>query len=124
MEKLVFLVEDNIDNSDFVEKILQHYGYTVKTFVTGQDAINYCKNNPPPLLILMDISLPDIDGLEVTQEIKKIESYKNTPIIATTASATTEMQDKVVKAGCVNMLSKPFSSSELVKMLEQYSIQE
>ncbi len=121
MEKIIFLVEDNRDNSELVERILTHYGYSIKTFEKGQDALDYCKKNPPPVLIFMDISLPDIDGLQVTKEIKKIEAYKNIPIIATTAYASIEMQEKILEAGCINMLAKPFSPSELVKMLEQYN---
>ena len=68
----------------------------------------------------MDISLPEIDGLELTKMIKELPPYAKVPIIASTAYSEKEMEEKALKAGCVNMIAKPFSPSELVKMIEQY----
>ena len=120
MAKLILVVEDNKDNSDLVDKILKHYGYDVKIIESSKEALEFCKSSPPPALILMDVSLPEMDGLELTKLIKQIPRYSQTPIVAVTAYSEKEMEEKALKAGCAGMLAKPFDPNELIKHLEQY----
>ncbi|MFC1985689.1 response regulator [Chloroflexota bacterium] len=76
-----------------------------------------------PDLIIMDMQLPKVSGLEVTKRLKHLPDFRNVPIIALTAYAMKEDKEKFVKAGCNNYLSKPFHTRELrdivVKMLQQ-----
>ncbi|MEI6242562.1 MAG: response regulator [Chlamydiota bacterium] len=120
MAKKILVVEDNKDNSLLTQKILEHYGYEVKITETGKETLDYCQSNPPPSLILMDISLPDIDGLELTKQLKKMGNYSYIPVIAVTAHSTKEMEVKILEAGCVNTLFKPYTPPEFVKMVQQY----
>ena len=121
MGKNILVVEDDKDASMLVEKILTYYKHTVKIIATSKEALEYCKKNPPPDIILMDISLPEITGLELTKMLKELPAYKDTPIIATTAYSRSEMEKQAVEAGCVGMLSKPFTPSELIKTIEDYT---
>jgi CheY-like chemotaxis protein len=120
MAKTILVVEDNQDNSLLVQKILEHYGYNVKLAENGKEALAYCKSSPPPSLVLMDISLPDIDGIELTREIKNIKAYSYIPVIAVTAHSTEEMQKKIMEGGFVNILFKPYTPPEFIKMIQQY----
>lgn len=120
MGKNILVVEDDQDASMLVDKILKYYKHTVKIIASSKEALEYCKNNPPPDIILMDISLPEITGLELTKMIKELPAYKDTPIIATTAYSRSDMEKQVVEAGCIGMLAKPFTPSELVKTIEEF----
>ena len=120
MKKTILIVEDNPDNSLLAKKVLSHYGFEIILCEDGSSALSYCQKSSPPSLILMDISIPDINGLDLTKKIRKLPSYLNVPIVAVTANATTEMQEKTLLAGCVNILLKPFTPSELIKIVEQY----
>lgn len=117
--KEILIVEDNEDNSLLAEKILQYYGF--KTVVTshGQAALQYCETHQPDL-ILMDLSLPDIDGMEVTRLLRKKESYQNVPIIALTAHAMHGMQETTQEAGLNDFLPKPFLPSDLIVLVRKY----
>jgi CheY-like chemotaxis protein len=117
MGKKILIIEDNGDNSKLMGKILGYYKYEVKIVVNGKEALEYCKSDTADL-ILADITLPDINGLELAKQIKQIGSYANTPIVAVTAHTRSEVEKEVVNAGCVNMLAKPFEPNELVKIVE------
>ena len=122
MSKLVLIVEDNRDNSAIIEKILMHYSYEVKVMSDGEEVLRYCKTNSPPALILMDISLPGMDGFEITKLIRKIRHYDLVPIVAISAYSNKETEEKALAVGCVNMIAKPFTPNELVRILERYVI--
>ncbi len=120
MTEQIIIIEDDVDNCKLMEKVISHYGYTYKFFSKGQEALFYLKSNSPPALILTDIALPDMHGVELIKQIKKSPEYANVKIVAITAHSNIEMQKQVLDAGAVNMLSKPYSPSELVKLIEQY----
>lgn len=115
----VLIVEDNPDNSFLARKILEHYGHECVIAEDGKSAIEAC-NAGSFDLILMDMSLPDKDGLSVTKEIRAIEAYSSTPIIALTAHTTELMQKQVKEGGCTAFIGKPFEPKQLKEIVEQY----
>jgi two-component system, cell cycle response regulator DivK len=119
LSKEVLIVEDNEDNSLLAEKILKYYGF--KTVVTphGTAALEYCQTHQPDL-ILMDLSLPDIDGMEVTRLLRKKVEYQYTPIIALTAHAMRGIQETTQEAGLNDFLTKPFLPNDLINIVRKY----
>src|SRR5437016_4836390 len=105
--KEVLIVEDNEDNSLLAEKILNYYGFKTVVTSNGNAALQYCETHQPDL-ILMDLSLPDIDGMEVTRLLRKKQQYQQIPIIALTAHAMGGIQETTQEAGLNDFLSKPF----------------
>ncbi len=120
MNKSILIVEDNKDHSLLAEKILKRYGYTITITETGKATLEFCKSHLPPALILMDIMLPDINGIELTKQIKKLPDYVKVPIIAVTLHAEKHIEVQIIEAGCVNILFKPYQPIELIKVVEQY----
>ncbi|MCK5226641.1 MAG: response regulator [Desulfobulbaceae bacterium] len=102
----ILIVDDNQDSRELVIKILKKSGYQLIEAVDGEDALNKVAAAPPDL-ILMDISLPKIDGHEVTRRLKGQEAYKDIPIIALTAHAMKGDKEKALAAGCAGYISKP-----------------
>lgn len=118
-KKEILIVEDNEDNSLLAEKILNYYGFHTVVTSHGNEALAYC-NTHRPNLILMDLSLPDIDGMEVTRILRKKEEYKNLPIIAISAHAMAGIQEMAQEAGLNDFLTKPFLPAELITMIRKY----
>jgi two-component system, cell cycle response regulator DivK len=117
--RLILVVEDNECNSELAEKILIHSGFKVHVSVDGDEALKFCEDNVP-VLILMDISLPTIDGLEVTRLLRKKEQFADIPIIALTAHAMAGFEEKTREAGCSEYLAKPFMPMDLVKVIKKF----
>ena len=116
--KRILYVEDNPQNHRLVRKILTAKGYAIIEAVDGpsglQTALHEC-----PDLILMDINLPGIDGLEVTRQLRQ-SAIKTTPIIALTANAMRGDREKMIESGCSEYLQKPVSSSTLIEMVQRF----
>lgn len=119
MSSKILYVEDNPQNMRLVRKILKHAGYTVVEAEDGLTGIDVAESERPDL-ILMDVNLPDIDGLEATQRIRKMPEIASIPIIALTANAMVGDREKALEAGCDGYLPKPISKSDLVKTVEEY----
>ena len=115
MSKVILVVEDDEDNSFLIDKILSNQGYEVKLAKTGNAGIEYCQDQKVDL-ILMDISLPDINGLEVTKKIRQMPGFESVPVIAITAYA---MEDAAVQAGCTSYIGKPFKPNDLVNTIKK-----
>jgi CheY-like chemotaxis protein len=115
----ILIVEDNEDNSLLAEKILNYYGF--KTVITshGNAALQYCENHHPDL-ILMDLSLPDMDGMEVTRLLRKKQQYEQIPIIALTAHAMRGIQETTQEAGLNDFIIKPFLPKDLITIVRKY----
>jgi len=113
MKKTIALIEDEPDIADLVTIHLSKAGFTVKGFPNGTDFLKFIKKNLPDLLIL-DLMLPDIDGLEICKMVRKKEAVSNLPIIMLTAKS--EEMDKVLglEIGADDYMTKPFSPKELV----------
>ena len=102
----ILLVEDNENNRDMLSRRLARKGHDVSTAVDGQEAVNAAQSDSPDL-ILMDMSLPVIDGWEATRLIRSAESEKRVPIIALTAHAMESDRGKAIEAGCDEFETKP-----------------
>lgn len=118
-EKLVLYVEDNFHNRRIVNKVLTSRGYTIVEAVDGESGLDAIRQIVPPL-VLLDITLPGMDGLEVIRRLKTDEVLKSIPIIALTASAMQGDRERFLEAGCDDYLSKPIQIQELLTMVEKY----
>ena len=111
--KTVLLVEDNEDNRIVYSTILRHFGYEVSEALNGEEGIAKARAERPDL-ILMDISIPIIDGWEATQVLKRDPETKNIPIIALTAHALASDREKAMEVGCDGYLAKPCEPKAVV----------
>lgn len=117
MPKLL-LVEDNEMNRDMLSRRLIRKGYEVVIAVDGAEGVALAKAQMPDL-ILMDISLPVIDGLEATRQIKADALTAAIPVIALTAHAMSEDRDKALAAGCNDFDTKPIELPRLLEKIER-----
>ncbi len=117
--KTVLLVEDNEDNRIVYSTILQHFGYRVTEALNGEEGIAKARAEKPDL-ILMDISIPIIDGWEATQVLKHDPATKNIPIIALTAHALASDRDKSIEVGCVDFDTKPIDMPRLLQKINTH----
>ena len=104
--KTVLLVEDNEDNRTVYRTILEHFGYEVIEARNGEDGIRMARESHPDL-ILMDISIPVIDGWEATKILKGDSQTRRIPVIALTAHALATDRQKAADVGCDAYLAKP-----------------
>ena len=116
---LILLVEDNKANSLTFSAYLQAKGYRLILAEDGATAIALAQSEQPDL-ILMDIQIPGMDGLEVIKHLRDDLQFLNKPIIALTALATDSDRDRCLAAGANNYLSKPVKMKELIVMIQQF----
>lgn len=104
--KTVLLVEDNDDNQEIYRIILTHHGFSVLQAWDGEGGVRMARHHTPDL-ILMDLTMPVLDGLEATRLLKADPETAAIPIIALTAHAEAEDREAAEAAGCTSFLSKP-----------------
>ena len=109
----ILLVEDNEMNRDMLSRRLRRKNYDVTIAIDGQEGIDFATANPPDL-ILMDMSLPKVDGWEATRRLKAIDGLASVPIIALTAHAMSSDRDKALEAGCDDYDTKPVELKRLL----------
>jgi CheY-like chemotaxis protein len=114
----ILLVEDNEDNRDMLSRRLERKDFIVTLAVDGLDGVNKAKENMPDL-ILMDMSLPIMDGWQATKTLKSEPETKNIPVIALTAHAMSSDRDKAMEAGCDDYDTKPVDFKRLVDKIEK-----
>ncbi|MDB5643269.1 MAG: two-component system response regulator [Hyphomicrobiales bacterium] len=114
MSKKVLIVEDNELNMKLFNDLLEAHGYATVQTRNGMEALDLARAHRPDL-ILMDIQLPEVSGLQVTQWIKDDPGLRHIPVIAITAFAMKGDEEKIRQGGCEAYLSKPIS---VVKFLE------
>jgi PAS domain S-box-containing protein len=115
----LLLVEDRQDNAMLLRDILQYWGYDVYHVSDGETALDWlCSRRPD--LILMDIQLPGVDGLEVTRRIKAHPTWKSIPVVATTALVMVGDRERCLKAGVDDYLSKPVNCEQLAAVLARH----
>ena len=114
----ILLVEDNEMNRDMLSRRLEKRGYTVVLAVDGAAGIAQTKAEKPDL-ILMDMSLPVIDGWEATKQIRSDPEVAGTPIIALTAHAMSSDREKCLAAGCDDFDTKPVELPRLLAKIEE-----
>ena len=117
----VLLVEDDLGNRTIIEDIFRFDGMGAELVVaeTGEEALDLAVE-VKPILILMDIRLPGIDGLEAARTLKSSATTRGIPVWAITAYARTEDKDKALAAGCDDYITKPFAREELVRRLRVF----
>ena len=115
----ILVVEDNQTNLDMIKYLLSIHNHQVSVARNGKEAISKAQSIKPNL-ILMDIRMPIMDGLEATKIFREMDFFTNTPIIALTASAGENSREDCLNAGCTDHISKPIQSSELFSMLKLY----
>ena len=117
--KTVLLVEDNEDNLVVYRTILEHVGYTVIEARDGEEGIARARAELPDI-ILMDISIPKLDGWEATVRLKEDGNTADIPIVALTAHALEEDRAKAMRAGCDGYLAKPVEPRRVVQEVEKF----
>ncbi|HYI11949.1 MAG TPA: response regulator [Thermoanaerobaculia bacterium] len=113
----ILIVEDNEMNRDMLSRRLQRNGYEVLLAVDGETGIAAARTHTPDL-VLMDMSLPVIDGWEATRRMKEDDLLRGIPIIALTAHAMANDRDKALEAGCDDYDTKPIELPRLLKKIE------
>jgi two-component system cell cycle response regulator DivK len=119
VEKTVLIVEDNELNMKLFHDLLEAHG--IKTVETrdGTQVVDLARRSRPDL-ILMDIQLPEVSGLEVTKWLKNDDELRHIPVIAVTAFAMKGDEQKIREGGCEDYISKPISVSKFLEVIESY----
>lgn len=112
----ILVVDDNPQNLKLAKVLLRSAGFEVQTAVDAEDAQRAIADSPPRL-ILMDLQLPGMDGLELTRRLKADPRWREIVIVALTAYAMKGDDDKAIAAGCDGYLAKPFDTEKLVSLV-------
>ena len=119
MTKRVLIVEDNDLNMKLFHDLLEAHGYDILQTKDGMEALQLARLHHPDL-ILMDIQLPEVSGLQVTQWLKDDDTLKSIPIIAVTAFAMKGDEEKIRQGGCEAYLSKPISVGKFLETIDKF----
>lgn len=119
MPKRILVVEDNPDNRILITDVLTSLNYEVLVAVDGEEGVRKAESEIPDL-ILMDLSLPQMDGWTATGHIKSNPELQHIPIVALTAHAMVGDRERALEAGCDDYVSKPIDLRELASKLAQY----
>ncbi len=117
--KTVLVVEDNELNMKLFHDLLEAHGYNILQTKDGMDALRIAREHKPDL-ILMDIQLPEVSGLEVTKWIKEDEDLKSIPVIAVTAFAMKGDEEKIREGGCEAYIAKPISVTNFLETVQKF----
>ena len=117
--KTVLVVEDKDLNMKLFHDLLEAHGYNILQTKDGMEALQLARQHHPDL-ILMDIQLPEVSGLEVTKWLKEDEKLKSIPVIAVTAFAMTGDEEKIREGGCEAYIAKPISVTSFLKTVERF----
>lgn len=119
MKTRILVIEDNEQNMYLVNFILEKHGYEVFQAWRGDTGIQLALETQPDL-ILLDIQLPSMDGYSVARELRKLESMKNTPIIAVTSYAMPGDREQALEAGCTGYIEKPINPETFMNEVREY----
>lgn len=119
MTKTVLIVEDNELNMKLFHDLLEAHGYRTLQTRDGLSALDIAREHMPDL-ILMDIQLPEVSGLEVTKWLKEDESLRAIPVIAVTAFAMKGDEEKIREGGCEAYISKPISVNSFLETVDTF----
>lgn len=119
---LILYVEDNFENKLFVRRVIESMGHEMLEAETGYQSLDMAAERPPDL-ILMDINIPGMDGLETTVKFKENGDLSHIPVIALTANAMKGDKERCLAAGCDGYLQKPIGVSDLRKTVQEYADQ-
>ena len=115
----ILVVEDTTDSRELMKFVLEAEGYRVLEAQNGIVAVETARREQPDA-ILMDMSLPLMDGCEATRLIRKIPALRTTPVVAFTAFNQWDWRAKAILAGCTDFLTKPLQAKVLLQMLARY----
>ena len=118
-KKKILIVEDNELNMKLFHDLLEVHGYETFQTKDGREAMDLARKHKPHL-ILMDIQLPEVSGLDVTKWIKEDEELKNIPVIAVTAFAMKGDEEKIRNGGCEAYISKPISVMHFLDVVRKH----
>jgi two-component system cell cycle response regulator DivK len=119
MTKSVLIVEDNELNMKLFHDLLEAHGYRTLQTRNGFDAMDIARAERPDLII-MDIQLPEVSGLEVTKWLKEDDDLRSIPVIAVTAFAMKGDEERIRQGGCEAYISKPISVSKFLETVKSY----
>jgi len=119
MTKTVLIVEDNELNMKLFRDLLEAHGIATIETRNGMEVLDIARNQKPDL-ILMDIQLPEVSGLDVTKWLKGDDALKSIPVIAVTAFAMKGDEEKIRQGGCEDYISKPISVSRFLEVIQTY----
>jgi two-component system cell cycle response regulator DivK len=117
--KTVLIVEDNELNMKLFHDLLEAHGYHILQTRDGMEALQIARDHKPDL-ILMDIQLPEVSGLQVTKWIKQDNMLKHIPVVAVTAFAMKGDEEKIREGGCEAYLAKPISVLAFLQTVERF----
>ena len=118
MSKLILVVEDNEQSRKLVRDVLKFRGYEIIEAVTGEDGVRLAQDRRPSL-VLMDIRLPGMDGIQALARLRAAAGTQAIPVLAMTASVMTEDRQKIMDAGFDAFQSKPINVREFMAAVEQ-----
>ena len=119
MTQKILIVEDNELNMKLFNDLLEAHDYETVTTRDGTKALELARDTKPDL-ILMDIQLPEVSGLDITKQLKAEGDLKSIPVIAVTAFAMKGDEDKIRECGCEGYISKPISISDFIETIQNH----
>ena len=119
MKKKILIVEDNELNLKLFRDLLEAHNYETFETKDGSEAVALAKNVKPDL-ILMDIQLPEISGLDITRRLKADEEVRHIPVVAVTAFAMKDDEEMILNAGCEAYMSKPISIPQFLATVKKF----
>ena len=117
---LILYVEDNFENKLFVRRVIESMGHEMVEAETGLDSLVLAAERMPDL-VLMDVNIPGMDGLETTAKFKQNPRLAHIPIIALTANAMKGDKERCLAAGCDGYMQKPVGVSDLRRQIDHYA---
>ena len=118
LPQTVMVVEDFEDNRFMMRRLLEMSGYRVLEAINGEEAVEVARRERPAL-ILMDLSLPLLDGLAATRRIRQVEELRQIPIVAVSAHDTADFHADALAAGCNDYVTKPIDFDQLEALLSR-----
>ena len=119
MTKVILIVEDDPKSLILARDLLQVSGYKTIEATDGKQGVELAKSKKPDL-ILMDIQMPEVGGLEATRILKADAATRNIPVLALTASVMKEDKERILETGCDGYITKPFDIKEFLKTVAEY----
>ena len=119
MSRRILVVEDTPDNRQIMRDLLENAGYELVEATTGAEGVAMAERHRPDL-ILMDIQLPEVSGLEVTRWLKDDDELRSIPVVAVTAFAMKGDEERIKQGGCEAYLSKPISIMTFLETVRRY----
>jgi two-component system chemotaxis response regulator CheY len=119
MAKIIFLVDDSVTMLMSVKATLEMNGFKVETACDGVQALNKLKGGVKPDLIITDINMPNMDGMELIKNVRALSGFRFTPILTLTTESNAAKRDEGKKMGATGWLVKPVSGPDLVKVIKQ-----